>query len=104
MHIGNRIRLDGIVMNRIRNDFALRVFIRFRRMVDRVRFGLFHRVDHVVAAHDVAEDVVAAVKPVGGVERNVKLRVARVRAGVGVRDHAAHAVRQDVRIFVGDRA
>ena len=66
-------------------------------------FRVLERLDHVVTVHDVSEDIVAAVKPIGRVKGDIELRVARIRPAVGVSDGTASTMRQDVAMFVGDR-
>ena len=103
-HIGDLIRFDREVFDRIRYGLAgFRVYRRSRRVVDRMRRRVFHRGDHVVAVHDVTEDVVAVVEPIGRIESDIELSVARIRPGVGKRDDSAGAVRQQIGMFVGDR-
>ena len=87
------------------NVFELIRFDRFRLFARRVRDDrrFFDLVDNVVTVDDATEDVVAAVEPRRFVERDVNLRVARVRPLVRERDDSGAAVRQQVGMFVGDR-
>ena len=87
------------------NVFELVSFDRLRLFARRVRddFRFLDLVDNVVTVDDVTENVVTAVEPRRFVERDVNLRVARVRAFVRERDDSGAAVRQQVGVFVGDR-
>ena len=92
-------RLENANVAKLVSFNRLRLFA--RRVRDDFRFLNFG--DNVVTVDDVTENVVAAVEPRGRVERDVNLRVARVRAFVRERDDPGAAVRQNVRVFVGDR-
>ncbi len=97
--VGDFLRFENAnVFKLIRVD-RFRLFA--RRVGDDRRF--FDLLDNVVTVDDVTEYVVAAVEPGRLVERNVNLRVARVRAFVCERDDPGAAVRQEARMFVVDR-